>query len=175
MYCIHVGISIFIDIHERIHVNQVAGRKKKDASTGSAAAALYNYKATENDELSIFAGEMLKVVASHDDGWFLVQNATGSFGVVPGNYLFLMVLPILCCLLRCLCLVFVLRAYFHCLDRLFFSVFLTRFYTIPTDLVVSCLRFFSCYLCFICFSFVFLILSLAVLLVPLVNGLKCRM
>ena len=27
---------------------------------------------------------------SHDDGWYLVQNSNGSFGVVPGNYLFLM-------------------------------------------------------------------------------------
>ena len=31
---------------------------------------------------------MLKVIASHDDGWYLVQNAHGAFGVVPGNYLF---------------------------------------------------------------------------------------
>jgi len=28
------------------------------------------------------------VIASHDDGWYLVQNAHGAFGVVPGNYLF---------------------------------------------------------------------------------------
>ena len=32
--------------------------------------------------------KVLKVIASHDDGWYLVQNAHGAFGVVPGNYLF---------------------------------------------------------------------------------------
>jgi len=32
--------------------------------------------------------QVLKVIASHDDGWYLVQNSHGAFGVVPGNYLF---------------------------------------------------------------------------------------
>ena len=51
------------------------------------ARALYDYVAREEDELSLTAGDVLKVVASHDDGWFLVQNAKSAFGVVPGNYL----------------------------------------------------------------------------------------
>lgn len=51
------------------------------------AGALYDYVAREEDELSLTAGDVLKVVASHDDGWFLVQNAKSEFGLVPGNYL----------------------------------------------------------------------------------------
>ena len=51
------------------------------------AVALYDYDGREEDELSIEAGEDVHVIARHDDGWFLVQNAQGAFGVVPGNYL----------------------------------------------------------------------------------------
>lgn len=58
---------------------------------GATAAALYDYVAAEADELSIVSGEMLKIVASHDDGWYLVQkNHSDAIGVVPGNYLFFM-------------------------------------------------------------------------------------
>ena len=51
------------------------------------AVALYDYQGQEEDELSIEAGEHVQVIARHDDGWFLVHNQDGSFGVVPGNYL----------------------------------------------------------------------------------------
>lgn len=51
------------------------------------AVALYDYQGQEGDELTIEAGEHLQVIARHDDGWFLVHNKDGSFGVVPGNYL----------------------------------------------------------------------------------------
>jgi hypothetical protein len=54
---------------------------------GTAAQAIYDYESREEDELSIKSGETLHVIARHGDGWCLVQNSQGSFGVVPGNYL----------------------------------------------------------------------------------------
>ena len=53
---------------------------------GTVATALYQYDAQEDDELSIFTGETLHVISKHDDGWLLVQNQSGSLGVIPGNY-----------------------------------------------------------------------------------------
>ena len=57
------------------------------SALGTEARAIYDYDGREEDELTIQTGELLQVIARHDDGWFLVQNGNGSFGVVPGNYL----------------------------------------------------------------------------------------
>ena len=47
-----------------------AGSKSAEASAQSAQA-LYDYTAAESDELTIFAGEALNILSSHDDGWYL--------------------------------------------------------------------------------------------------------
>eukprot|EP00960_Hanusia_phi_P072194 767726-Hanusia_phi.AAC.1 len=57
---------------------------------GTTAVCLFDYLAIEHDELSIKCGEVLQVKAKHADGWYLVQNVDGGFGVVPGNYLRIM-------------------------------------------------------------------------------------
>lgn len=62
---------------------------------GRNAAALYDYQGVEEDELSIYTGQVLQVISRHDDGWVLVQNSQGRFGVVPGNYLAMMDKPAL--------------------------------------------------------------------------------
>jgi hypothetical protein len=70
-----------------------SGMKSSEGGNGGPApldtfaVALYDYQGQEGDELTIEAGEHLQVIARHDDGWFLVHNKDGSFGVVPGNYL----------------------------------------------------------------------------------------
>jgi hypothetical protein len=63
------------------------GGNSGPAPLDTFAVALYDYQGQEGDELTIEAGEHLQVIARHDDGWFLVHNKDGSFGVVPGNYL----------------------------------------------------------------------------------------
>jgi hypothetical protein len=53
------------------------------------ARALYDFEGSQDDELTLRTGELLQVIAKHDDGWFTVQvqSKSGELGVVPGNYL----------------------------------------------------------------------------------------
>lgn len=48
--------------------------------------ALFDYTAGDHEELSFHTGDLF--VATHDrDGWYMVTNAIGEQGYVPGNYL----------------------------------------------------------------------------------------
>jgi hypothetical protein len=52
------------------------------------ARALYDFEGSQDDELALRTGELLQVIAKHDDGWFTVQvQSSSELGVVPGNYL----------------------------------------------------------------------------------------
>ena len=44
---------------------------KSAGGSSQSAQALYDYTAAESDELTIFAGEALNILSSHDDGWYL--------------------------------------------------------------------------------------------------------
>lgn len=45
----------------------------------------FAFQATENNELSMQVGDVLEILATHGD-WYLVQNAQGAQGLIPGNY-----------------------------------------------------------------------------------------
>ncbi len=47
--------------------------------------ALYDFQATEDDEISIKANESFVLMETYDDDWWLV-NVHGRIGVVPSNY-----------------------------------------------------------------------------------------
>nr|CAB3266477.1 sorbin and SH3 domain-containing protein 1-like [Phallusia mammillata] len=49
--------------------------------------ALYAYEASNDDELDLVAGDVIVVVETCDDGWFVgTCQRTGAFGTFPGNY-----------------------------------------------------------------------------------------
>jgi hypothetical protein len=50
------------------------------------AVALYDYNATDSDELSVRKGETLVLLESYDDGWWLMQKGRAA-GLVPSNYM----------------------------------------------------------------------------------------
>ena len=52
------------------------------------ASVLYDYCATQPDELSISKEESLEVLVKHEDDWWLVRNAQGQEGLIPGNYVY---------------------------------------------------------------------------------------
>jgi hypothetical protein len=47
---------------------------------------LFDYAADEADEISINKGEVVTIIETYDDGWWLVGNNMDS-GLVPSNYL----------------------------------------------------------------------------------------
>ncbi|KAL1747654.1 hypothetical protein HDZ31DRAFT_60987 [Schizophyllum fasciatum] len=51
------------------------------------AAALYDFEADGEDELSVTAGEKLTVIEKDGDEWWKCRNAKGVEGVVPASYL----------------------------------------------------------------------------------------
>lgn len=57
----------------------------KMSSTKQRGHALYDFHATEDDELSIKANESFILLETYDDDWWLV-NVEGRVGVVPSNY-----------------------------------------------------------------------------------------
>jgi hypothetical protein len=46
---------------------------------------LYDYEATEDDELSMKAGDKMSI-ESEENGWLFVYNQHGKYGRVPSNY-----------------------------------------------------------------------------------------
>ena len=49
--------------------------------------ALYMYEASNEDELDLVPGDVVKVVETCDDGWYVgTCERTGLFGTFPGNY-----------------------------------------------------------------------------------------
>lgn len=53
-----------------------------DAETG---VVLYDYAATEEDELTIHEGDSFSLLQTFDDDWWLVK-VNQSVGLVPSNY-----------------------------------------------------------------------------------------
>lgn len=47
---------------------------------------LYNYEATDVDELTVKKDDILLVLAMYDDGWWLIKRGNKT-GLVPANYL----------------------------------------------------------------------------------------
>lgn len=47
---------------------------------------LFNYNATDEDELTVKKDDVLLVLAMYDDGWWLIKRGN-STGLVPANYL----------------------------------------------------------------------------------------
>ena len=47
----------------------------------------YEYSAAEPDELSVLAGEKVRLLQVHSDGWYFVSNEKDQRGVVPANHL----------------------------------------------------------------------------------------
>lgn len=55
--------------------------------TGQPYEAVYNYKATNEDEVELLVGDHVHVLEKCDDGWFVgTCQRTGAFGTFPGNY-----------------------------------------------------------------------------------------
>eukprot|EP00960_Hanusia_phi_P050067 759977-Hanusia_phi.AAC.4 len=77
------GMNPKVETPPKKYENQLLGMI---SPPGTVATALYRYEAQEDDELSISTEETLHVISKHDDGWLLVQNQSGSIGVIPGNY-----------------------------------------------------------------------------------------
>ena len=60
-----------------------------------SAAALYDYKATDDDELTLIKGDIVNVLSKQDDGWWNVVKQTGDNagqqGLIPSNYVYVRV------------------------------------------------------------------------------------
>ena len=59
---------------------------KDSNSTSLNYVAQYDYKAQEEDELSISSGDRLQLVSHQDDNWSIVKNGSKS-GLVPRSYI----------------------------------------------------------------------------------------
>ncbi|KAI8057294.1 hypothetical protein BDF22DRAFT_670612 [Syncephalis plumigaleata] len=57
-------------------------------SSSKYVEALYNYDATDEDELSIVKGDIIAVIEELDEGWWVGEqtNGTGKRGMFPANY-----------------------------------------------------------------------------------------
>jgi hypothetical protein len=47
---------------------------------------LFDYSATEEDELSLSQGDYVQVLETYDDGWWLIKKGT-LLGLAPSNYI----------------------------------------------------------------------------------------
>lgn len=54
-------------------------------SDSNQGIALYDFKASENDEISLRKGEVFNLIETYDDGWWLIE-INSQQGVVPSNY-----------------------------------------------------------------------------------------
>jgi hypothetical protein len=66
----------------------IASRKTpKITSSDITVTALYDFKASESDELSFFTGEQIKITNQSDEGWWIGTSLqTGKSGMFPANY-----------------------------------------------------------------------------------------
>jgi len=55
-------------------------------ATGKTAVALYEYQASDDNELNFAEGEMIMEIEFVDDNWWQGKNASGYFGMFPANY-----------------------------------------------------------------------------------------
>lgn len=51
------------------------------------AKALFDYAASEFDELSLSTGDVLAVLSTDEDPWWMCKNTEGIKGLAPNNYL----------------------------------------------------------------------------------------
>uniref|UniRef100_A0A0K0DR86 SH3 domain-containing protein n=1 Tax=Angiostrongylus cantonensis TaxID=6313 RepID=A0A0K0DR86_ANGCA len=54
---------------------------------GSTFIVLANLRASQPGDLSISEGEILKIVQTRPDGWWMARNSSGVIGLVPKTYL----------------------------------------------------------------------------------------
>lgn len=50
------------------------------------ATVLYDFQGTEESELNLTKGEVLKVLTKYDNGWWVGETSNGHTGVFPGSY-----------------------------------------------------------------------------------------
>src|SRR3989338_1632460 len=50
------------------------------------ATVQFDFEGTEESELTLQKGEVLKVIAKYDNGWWVGENSAGITGVFPGSY-----------------------------------------------------------------------------------------
>jgi len=53
------------------------------------AVCLFDYVASEEDELDLVKDEVLEVLVKHEDGWLTAKTQGGKMGLIPSNYVFL--------------------------------------------------------------------------------------
>jgi len=58
----------------------------EQAEVPQPCRALYAYEASQDDDMSITAGERIHVLVARDDGWCLGVNARGDVGYFPASY-----------------------------------------------------------------------------------------
>lgn len=56
------------------------------SATEVSACAIYAYNPTESDEISVRKGDIVTLLETYDDGWWLVKRGDAS-GLVPSNYM----------------------------------------------------------------------------------------
>jgi len=56
------------------------------SATEVPVTVLFNYDATDEDELTVKKDDVLLVLAMYDDGWWLIKRGNNT-GLVPANYL----------------------------------------------------------------------------------------
>jgi len=59
--------------------------QKSDSHTGTKAKALYDYEATNDNELSFLEGDILTITEQDDSGWWFAEK-NGRTGFIPNNY-----------------------------------------------------------------------------------------
>ena len=56
-------------------------------SDEAVCVALYNFQASESDELSFVKDDVLEVIEKQEDDWWLVRRNT-DVGLIPSNYVY---------------------------------------------------------------------------------------
>jgi hypothetical protein len=60
---------------------------EQEEAEGLEAAALYDFQAQGDDELTVMEGDVLWVIEQEGDEWWKCRNAKGDVGVVPASYI----------------------------------------------------------------------------------------